>query len=108
VLRERLQVLHDSSEVELVARTTEASQAHALKAMMGLEMREAHLQCGHDETAYSAASLAETMATRRCCSRATAIAFIGVTDGLSQWDRGTLCMSAYCVRMDLRRNVALP
>jgi hypothetical protein len=33
---ERLQVLHDGGEVELVARTSEASQPHTLEAMVGL------------------------------------------------------------------------
>ena len=42
MLRERLQVLHDSSEVELVARTTEAPETHALEAVVGLQVREAH------------------------------------------------------------------
>ena len=42
MLRERLEVLHDSSEVELVARAAEAPQAHALEAVVGLEVREAH------------------------------------------------------------------
>jgi hypothetical protein len=40
---QRLQVLHDGCEVELVARAGEAPQAHALEAMMGLEVRKAHL-----------------------------------------------------------------
>jgi hypothetical protein len=33
---ERLQVLHDRGEVELVARAGETSQPHALEAMVGL------------------------------------------------------------------------
>jgi hypothetical protein len=38
-----LQVLHDSCEVELVARAGEAPEAQALKAMMGLQVRKSHL-----------------------------------------------------------------
>ena len=38
-----LQVLHDSREVELVARAGEPSQTHALEAMVNLQVREAHL-----------------------------------------------------------------
>src|ERR1700680_1029264 len=41
--RKRLEVLHDCGEVELVADAREASQPHALEAMMGLEVREPHL-----------------------------------------------------------------
>ena len=37
---ERLQVLH--SELELIARAAEASQAHAFEAVVGLQVREAH------------------------------------------------------------------
>jgi hypothetical protein len=40
---EGLQVLHDSGEVEFVACAGEAPQAHALEAVVGLEVREAHL-----------------------------------------------------------------
>jgi len=36
MVRKRLEVLHDRSEMELVARTGEAPQPHTLKAMMGL------------------------------------------------------------------------
>jgi len=38
-----LQVLHDGCEVELVARTGEPPQAHALESMVGLEVCKAHL-----------------------------------------------------------------
>ena len=40
VLCQRLQVLHNGCEVELVARTGEPPQAHAFEAMMGLEVRK--------------------------------------------------------------------
>jgi hypothetical protein len=43
VLCQRLQVLHNGREVELVARTGEPPQAHALESMVGLQVREAHL-----------------------------------------------------------------
>jgi hypothetical protein len=41
--RKRFEVLHDCSEVELVACARETSQPHALKAMMRLEVCESHL-----------------------------------------------------------------
>src|SRR6202049_5177600 len=41
--RKRLEVLHDCGEVELVAGAREASQPHALEAMMRLEVRKPHL-----------------------------------------------------------------
>ena len=40
---ERLEILHDGREVELVARAGEPSQTHTLKAMVNLQVREAHL-----------------------------------------------------------------
>ena len=43
VLCQGLQVLHNGREVELVARTGEPPQAHALESMMGLQVRKAHL-----------------------------------------------------------------
>jgi hypothetical protein len=43
MLCQRLQVLHDGCEVELVARAGEAAQAHALESMVGLQVRKAHL-----------------------------------------------------------------
>jgi hypothetical protein len=43
MVRERLEVLHDCGEVELVACTGETPQPHTLKAMMGLEVRKTHL-----------------------------------------------------------------
>jgi hypothetical protein len=43
VVRERFEVLHGGREVELVARAGEAAQTHALKAMVGLQVRKAHL-----------------------------------------------------------------
>jgi hypothetical protein len=43
VFCQRLQVLHNSCEVELVARTGEPPQAHALESMVGLQVRKAHL-----------------------------------------------------------------
>jgi hypothetical protein len=43
VFCEGFQVLHDGGEVEFVARTREAPQAHALEAVVGLEVRKAHL-----------------------------------------------------------------
>ena len=39
----RLEVLHDSCEVELVTSAGEASKPQPLEAMMGLQMAEAHL-----------------------------------------------------------------
>src|SRR6266508_4233684 len=38
-----LQVLHDGSEVELVACTGKAAQPHTLEAVVGLQVRKAHL-----------------------------------------------------------------
>ena len=43
MIGEGLEVLHDSGEMELVARAAETSETHALKAMMGLEVCKAHL-----------------------------------------------------------------
>ena len=43
VLCQRLQVLRNGCEVELVARTGESSQAHAFEPMVGLQVRKAHL-----------------------------------------------------------------
>jgi hypothetical protein len=43
MVRERLEVLHDRSEVELVACAGEAPQPHALEAMVGLQVRKSHL-----------------------------------------------------------------
>jgi len=40
---ERLQVLNDRGEVELVAGTGQTSEPHAIEAVMGLQVREAHL-----------------------------------------------------------------
>lgn len=40
---ERLEVLDDGGQVELVASASETSQAHSLEAMMDLQVREAHL-----------------------------------------------------------------
>jgi hypothetical protein len=40
---EGLEVLDDGREVKLVACTREAPQAHSLEAVMGLEVRKAHL-----------------------------------------------------------------
>ena len=41
--RERFEVLHDSRKMELVASTREASKPHTLETMVGLQMREPHL-----------------------------------------------------------------
>ena len=41
--RQRLEVLHDGGEMEFVAGAGKTSQAHPLEAVMGLQMREAHL-----------------------------------------------------------------
>src|SRR5262245_3715669 len=41
--RECFEVLHDCGEVELVTGSRDASQPHALEAMMRLEVREPHL-----------------------------------------------------------------
>jgi len=43
MVRERFEVLHGGREVELVARAGEAAQTHALEAMVGLQVRKAHL-----------------------------------------------------------------
>ena len=40
---ERLEVLHDGGEVELVACPGETPQAHTLEAVMGFEVRKSHL-----------------------------------------------------------------
>ena len=40
---QRFEVLHDGREMELVACTGEAAQAHSLEAVMGLQVRKAHL-----------------------------------------------------------------
>jgi hypothetical protein len=40
---QRLQVLHDGGEVKLIAGAGEAPQAHALEAMVGLEVCKPHL-----------------------------------------------------------------
>src|SRR5436190_191746 len=42
-VRKGLEVLDDGGEVELVACTGEAPQAHALEAVVGLQVRKAHL-----------------------------------------------------------------
>lgn len=42
MVRQRLEVLHDGGEVELIARTGEAAQAHALETVMDLQVRKAH------------------------------------------------------------------
>lgn len=41
--RERFQVLHDCGEVELIAGARETAKAHALEAVVGLEVGEPHL-----------------------------------------------------------------
>jgi hypothetical protein len=41
--RERLEVLRDCGEVELVTSARETSQSHSLEAMMGLEVSKPHL-----------------------------------------------------------------
>ena len=43
MVRQRLEVLHDGGEMELVACAGEASQPHPLEAVMGLQVRKAHL-----------------------------------------------------------------
>ena len=43
MVRQCFEVLHDGGEMELVACAGKTSQAHPLEAMMGLQMREAHL-----------------------------------------------------------------
>jgi hypothetical protein len=43
VVRERFKVLHNGGEVELVACAGEAAQTHSLEAVMGLQVRKAHL-----------------------------------------------------------------
>jgi hypothetical protein len=40
---ERLQILNDRGEVELVAGAGQASEPHALEAVMGLQVCKAHL-----------------------------------------------------------------
>ena len=41
--RHRLEVLHDSSEMKLVAGAGETAQAHTLEAMLDLQVRKTHL-----------------------------------------------------------------
>ena len=41
--RQRFKVLHDGGEVELIACTGEAAQTHWLEAVMGRQVRNAHL-----------------------------------------------------------------
>ena len=43
MVRQRLEVLHDGGEMEFVASAGKTSQAHPLEAVMGLQVREAHL-----------------------------------------------------------------
>ena len=43
MIGQRLEILDDSGEMEFVARTTESSEAHALEAVLGLEVGKAHL-----------------------------------------------------------------
>ena len=43
MFREGLEVLHGGNEMALVSRAREPPQAHAFEAMMGLEVRKAHL-----------------------------------------------------------------
>ena len=43
VVCERLEILHDGRKVELVAGAGETPKTHALKAMVNLQVREAHL-----------------------------------------------------------------
>ena len=43
MVRKCLEVLHNCSEVELVACTGEAPQAHPFEAVMSLQVRETHL-----------------------------------------------------------------
>ena len=43
LVEKKYEVLHNGREVELVARAGETPQTHALEAMMGLQVRKAHL-----------------------------------------------------------------
>ena len=43
MVRQRFEVLHDGGEMELVTCAGKTSQAHSLEAVMGLQVREAHL-----------------------------------------------------------------
>ena len=43
MVRQRLEVLHDGGEMEFVACAGQTSQTHPLEAVMGLQVREAHL-----------------------------------------------------------------
>ena len=43
MVRQRLEVLHDGGEMEFVACAGKTSQTHPLEAVMGLQVREAHL-----------------------------------------------------------------
>ena len=43
MVRQRLEVLHDGGEMEFVSCAGKPSQAHPLEAVMGLQMRETHL-----------------------------------------------------------------
>ena len=43
MFRKGFEILHDGSEVEFVARSGETAQAHSLEAVVGLQVRKAHL-----------------------------------------------------------------
>ena len=40
---QRFEVLHNGGEMELISGAAEPSQAHSLEAVMGLQVRKAHL-----------------------------------------------------------------
>ena len=43
MVRQRFEVLHNGGEIEFVTCAGEAAQVHPLEAVMGLQVREAHL-----------------------------------------------------------------
>jgi hypothetical protein len=43
VVSQRFEILHDGGEMELISGAGEPSQAHSLEAVMGLQVRKAHL-----------------------------------------------------------------
>src|SRR5438128_1331507 len=96
-----LQVLHDSCEVELVARAGEPPEAQALEAMMGLQVRKPHL----DPLAF----VARFVELRRPPQRPRMIAgiLVYVACDLARWRMWTaLRLEWTCVAVELGRKVA--
>jgi hypothetical protein len=64
---ERLQVLGDGGEVELVAGTGEASQPQAIEAVMGLQMGNAHFDRTHPVSAQESADATQAAMASGFC-----------------------------------------